>query len=88
MVTSPSTLIDPRDPILAPAQIFEFNEEISTQYVHLNITSNHGNEDFAGFAEIAFEEVPFEFSKFPAMVFLVAVGGLGYFRNKKRGDKV
>ncbi len=38
-----------------------------------------------GLSEVAFEEVPFEFSKFPAMVFLVAVGGLGYFRNKKKG---
>lgn len=70
----------------ASAQIFSF-ELTNTRYVHLNIISNHGDNDFVSAGEVAFqsEQVPFEFSKLPAMVFIVAVGGLSYFRNKKGG---
>ncbi len=61
------------------ADIFRFNA-VETRYVHLNIRSNHGSFFSVGAGEIVFQEVPFEFSNLPAMVFLVAVGGLGYSR--------
>ncbi len=67
-----------------PVQTYTF-EETETRYLHLNIISNHGNANSVGLGEIAFQEVPFEFSNLPGMAFLVAVGGLAYFRNKKGG---
>ncbi len=63
-------------------QIFNFNP-VRTRYVHLNILNNHGSRARITAGEVAFRDVPFEFSNLPAMVFLVGVGGLGYFRNKK-----
>ncbi len=59
---------------------------LNTQYVHLNILSNHGG-NAVGLGEVVFAEIPFEFSNLPAMVFLVAVGGLAYFQNLKKGVK-
>ncbi len=51
----------------------------TSRYVDLNILSNYdGNA-------VALAEIPFEFSNLPGMAFLVAVGGLAYFRNKKGG---
>ena len=71
----------------ASAQIFLF-DPIQTQYVHLNILSNHGDPTFIAAGEVAFAQsarVPFEFGHIPGIIGIVAAGGINYFRNKKRG---
>ncbi len=80
------------------AQPFFF-DPVLTKYVHLNIIDNH----YAGFtipgpqrrstfiSEVAFGrstiEVPFEYGNIPVAVLIVTVGGINYFRNKKKGRK-
>ncbi len=66
------------------AQVFSF-AATQAQYVHLQINSNHGREGFIAPGEVAFAEVPFEFGPIPGIIGIVAVGGINYFRNKKRG---
>ncbi len=58
---------------------------VSTQYVHLEILSNHG-ANFLGATEIAFEKVPFEFSPISGIIFLLGAGGINYYRKKNEGE--
>jgi len=68
------------------AQTFSFTPT-STQFVHLDITSNHGDPNVLEAGEVAFEQsatpVSFEFGPIPVIIGIVAVGGINYFRNKK-----
>ena len=68
-----------------PVQRFPF-PATSTQYVHLNILSTHGSNSISA-AEIAFEEIPFEFSPIPGITFLLGAGGINYFRLKKNSSR-
>jgi len=78
--------IQPQNFITISPQIFFFSVT-ETRFVHLDITSNHGNNLFVNVSEVAFRQVPtevfFEFGHVPVIVFVVAVGGINYFWNKK-----
>jgi len=72
----------PSTPIFAQTFFFTSTE---TQYIHLNILNNHGG-DFVSAGEVAFQQVPFEFGPIPGIIFMVAAGGINYFRRKgKKG---
>ena len=57
------------------AQIFSF-AATQTQFVHLNILSNHGRDGFISAGEVAFAQVPFEFGPIPGIIGIVAVIGI------------
>ncbi len=71
----------------AHAQIFTF-KATRARFVYLDILSNWGDSTRVGAEEIAFEQsaspVPFEFGPIPGIIFIVTVGGMNYFRKKRR----
>ncbi len=68
-----------------PAQRFTFTPT-RTRYVHLNIISNHGSNDFLSAGEIAFEEVPFENTPISGIIFLLGARAMNYFRRLKKNS--
>ncbi len=70
-------------------EVFNFEDTRSKyRYFYLSINSNHGNPDYTALHEIAFEQVPFEFSLIPGIAFILGAGGINYFQRKgKKGQK-